>query len=106
MQFYTDENVPLAVAKGLWLRGVNVLTTQETNMCGASDKEQLDFAHHNGRVLVTQDDDFLRLHATGAEHTGIVYAHQHTPIGTIIQGVMLIYQILDDHEMQNHVEFL
>lgn len=106
LQFYMDENVPLAVEKGLRLRGVNVLTTQETGMRQASDKEQLLFAHRHGRVLITQDDDFLRLHAAGMEHAGIVYAHQQTSIGRIIQGILLIYQVLDTNDMRNHVEFL
>jgi len=106
MRFYTDEHVPLAVVKGLRLRGVDVLTTQEAGMCGASDEEHLRLACQTGRVFITQDDDFLRLHTTGNEHPGIVYAHQRTSIGAIIQGVMLIYQVLDVQEMRNHIEFV
>lgn len=75
-------------------------------MCGASDEKQLDFAQRHGCILITQDDDFLRLHAAGKNHAGIVYARQHTTIGTIIQGVVLICQILDPDDMQNHVEFV
>ena len=36
-----------------------------------------------------------------------VYAHQGTPIGNIIRGLVLIYyQALDSDEMRNHLEFL
>ena len=106
IKFYTDEHVASAVVAGLRRRGVDVLTTPEADMLGASDREHLAFALAEGRTIFTQDDDFLRLHAAGVEHAGIVYAHQHTPIGRIIQGLMLIYQVLDVDDMRNHVEFL
>jgi len=47
-----------------------------------------------------------RLHAAGVEHSGIVYAPQGLSIGRMIAGLMLIHQILDDTEMQNHLEYL
>jgi len=106
IKFYTDEHVPKAIVKGLRRRGVDVLTTQEAGMMGASDEEHLVFAMTQGRVIITQDDDFLRLHAKGVKHGGIVYAHQQTSIADIIRGLMLIYQVLDSRDMQNHVEFL
>lgn len=104
--FYMDEHVPTAVTTGLRLRDVDVLTAQEANLLTASDKAHLAFAADKGRVLFTQDADFLRLHAEGVVHTGIVYAHQQTPIGHIISGLVLIYQILEPEDMQNHIEFL
>ena len=57
-------------------------------------------------MLFTQDDDFLRLHASGVIHAGIVYAPQRTPVGEMIRGLMLVYQVLDAEEMQGQVEFL
>jgi uncharacterized protein with PIN domain len=104
--FYMDEHVPTAVTTGLRLRGVDVLTAREAGLLAASDKEHLALAADEGRVLFTQDADFLRLHAEGIAHTGIVYAHQQTQIGTIVRGLMLIYQVLEPQDMQNHVEFL
>jgi hypothetical protein len=57
-------------------------------------------------VLFTQDTDFLRLHARGIRHPGIAYARQQTPVGEMVRGLMLIYQVLEPVDMQNHVEFL
>jgi uncharacterized protein with PIN domain len=105
-RYYADEHVPKVVARGLRRRGVDVLTASEAHMLGATDQEHLQFAASQGRVIFTQDDDFLRLAAQGREHAGIVYAQQHTPIGTIVSGLMLIYQILTPDEMRNYVEFL
>ena len=73
-------------------------------MLGASDEVHL--ATRQGRIVFTQDADFLRLHAAGIDHSGIVYASQQTSIGEVIRGLVLIHQVLDDEEMRRHVEFL
>lgn len=58
------------------------------------------------RVIFTQDSGFLRLHAAGHPHYGIVYASQGKSIGETIHGLMLLHQVLDADEMEGHVEFL
>jgi hypothetical protein len=101
-----DEHVPRAVTDGLRRRGVDVLTARVAGMVEAEDERHLAFALHEGRVIVTQDADFLRLHAAGHPHGGIVYAPQQTPIGTIVRGLMLIHDVLAPEDMASHVEFL
>jgi hypothetical protein len=61
---------------------------------------------NEGRVVVTQDADFLRLHAAGHPHGRIVYAPQQTAVGTIVRGLMLIHDVLTPEDMANHVEFI
>lgn len=106
VKFYLDEHVPKTVAKGLKRRGVDVITVVEAGLRSATDKEHLSRAKSEKRVIFTQDDDFLRLHAAGNEHFGIVYAHQGKAIGELISGLMLIYQALEAEEMIDHVEHL
>jgi predicted nuclease of predicted toxin-antitoxin system len=106
IQFYLDEHVPRAVTEGLRRRGVDVLTAREAGMLQAKDEQHLAFALSEGRVIVTQDADFLRLHTAGRPHAGIVYVPQQTAVGTIVRGLMLIYDILSPEAMTNHVEFL
>ncbi|MEW6379281.1 MAG: DUF5615 family PIN-like protein [bacterium] len=106
IKFYTDEHVHPAVVAGLLRRGIDVLTPQKAKMLGATDMEHLALAKNQCRVVFTQDDDFLRLHAQGVNHAGIVYARQQMPIGDIIRGLMPIYHVLDTGDMQNHIEFL
>jgi hypothetical protein len=101
-----DEHVPRAVTAGLRRRGVEVLTAQEAGMLHLTDEQHVTFARTTGRVIVTQDADFLRLHAAGHAHAGIVYAPQQTPIGAMVRGLMLIHDVLTPAEMVNHVEFL
>ncbi len=106
IRLYTDEHIPRAVVRGLRERGVDTLTVSEAGMLGASDEEHLAFARREGRVLFTQDNDFLRLHASGAEHAGIVYARQPTPIGDMIYGLMLVVEVLNPEELKGYLEFL
>jgi hypothetical protein len=106
IRFYTDEHVAKAVVRALRDRGVDVLTVKDAGTLGAPDEVNLARALAEGRVIFTQDDDFPRLHALGSAHAGIIYAPQGTPIGRIIQGLILIYHVLTPDEMAGHVEFL
>jgi hypothetical protein len=106
VKFYTDENVARAVIKGLRQRGADVLTAVEAGLMSASDEIHLERATSEDRVVFTQDQDFLRLHASAASHAGIAYAPQGTPIGDLIRGLMLIHQVLDADEMKGTLEYL
>lgn len=101
IRYYTDEHVAKAV-----IRGLDVLTTPEANNLSMDDEDHLAFALAEGRVIFTQDDDFLKLASLGKANAGIVYAPQHTSIGEIIQGLILIYQVLEAEEMIGNIEYL
>ena len=80
--------------------------TPQAGLKGSSDKDQLAFATQQQRVMVTQDDDFLTLHAQGVEHTGIVFIQPGKSIGYMVRGLNFIYQMMSAEAMRNHVEFL
>lgn len=82
------------------------MTAAEAGILGAADEWLLAHANVEGRVLITYDVDFLRLHAAGIPHAGIVYAPPDAPIGLVIGGALLIAEVLDSETMMNHVEFL
>jgi predicted nuclease of predicted toxin-antitoxin system len=104
--FHCDENVDAAIAHGLRRRGVDVTTAGEVGMLRASDEEHLRFAREHGRVLVTQDDDFLRL-ALQQPHAGLVYWHQTKyRIGEAIRRLLVLRQRYALEAMQNRVVFL
>jgi predicted nuclease of predicted toxin-antitoxin system len=63
--FLLDEHVAHAVALALRRRSVDVLTASTANLLGAPDDVYLAHAYATGRVLVTHDGDFLRLHRRG-----------------------------------------
>ncbi len=107
MKFYLDEHIPKGVVEGLRRRGVDVLTLQEADRSGDSDEKQLAFATREGRVLVTFDDDFLRLDASGIPHTGVVFSQTgRRTVGELIESLMLIANVIESNEMKNHIEFI
>lgn len=69
-----DEHGAAALAVGLRGYGIDVTTTPEAGLLEASDQEQLAYAAANGRVVVTHDEDFLVLNASGIPHAGPVCA--------------------------------
>jgi predicted nuclease of predicted toxin-antitoxin system len=106
VSFYTDEHVSRAVIQGLRHRGIDVLTVPEAGQMGASDEEHLALAQREGRVIFTQDDDFLKLAAAGLPHAGIVYARQNHSVREILHGLRLVYEVFSAEEMGGQVEFL
>ena len=106
VRFYADEHVSPAVTAGIRRRGGDIITVQEVGLRGAPDEAHFAHAVATGRTILTQDTDFLRFHAAGHAHPGIIYAAMHLPVGEIIRGVVLIRDLLTPEEMANHVEFL
>jgi predicted nuclease of predicted toxin-antitoxin system len=106
VRLYTDEHVSRVVIRGLRQRGVDVLTVPEAGMLEALDEEHLGFARREGRVIFTQDADFLRLDAEGKPHNGIVFAPQGMPVRDIIKGLKLIHDVLEAEDMRGQVEYL
>ncbi len=107
IRFHMDEQVDRAIAEALRRRGINLTTTPEAGLLGAVDEEQLAFAISQQRVIFTRDDDFLAFHQRGVEHYGLVYCHQNSrSIGEIVRGLILIWEVLELSDMQNHIEFI
>ncbi len=104
--FLADEHVPGAVVRGLRRRGVDIVSVVEAGMRTASDLDLLTFARSQGRVVFTQDEDFLRHHSRGIAHSGIVYSRQGTSIGEMVRGLMLVAEVYSAEEMAGRVEFL
>lgn len=106
IHFYADEQISKAIVRGLRSRGVDIQTTQEADLLGATDEVQLSHALETGRVVLAQDDDFLVLASIGLSHAGIVYSPQRTAIGKVIQSCVLLVEIVESEEMHGVIEFL
>jgi predicted nuclease of predicted toxin-antitoxin system len=107
IKFYMDEHVHPGVAKALEKRGIDVVTAQRAGMLDVDDDEHLQLAASQGRVIFTQDDDFLDDQWTSEmKHSGIAYAPQSMSMREIIEGLVLIYEAVTEDEMKNHVEYL
>ena len=80
VSLYFDQHIPKAIAVGVRERGIDVLTADEDGKADWGDVLLLQRSTELGRVIFTQDSDFLALAAawqTGRrDFAGLVYAHQ------------------------------
>jgi len=93
--FYMDVHVPRAISEQLRLRGVDVLTAQQDGTTEHEDAQLLDRALALGRVVFSQDQDFLVIAAqrqdSGQTFAAIVFAEQrHISIGQCVADLELI----------------
>ncbi|HXM71051.1 MAG TPA: hypothetical protein VN970_07940 [Thermoanaerobaculia bacterium] len=107
---YLDENVARAVAIGLRLRGVDVITPEDDN-CREIADPLLDRATELGRPLFSQDRDLLaearRRQKDDTPFSGVLYAHRlHATIGDCVRDLHLIAEVMEPDELANRVEFL
>ena len=107
IRFHLDENVDREIARGLRNRGIDVTTTGEAGLGEATDEDHIVFALSESRVIFTHDADFLRLAASGVEHSGIVYCRQQTRTPKqIIAHLALIHACVESEEMRGQVEYM
>ena len=111
LSFYLDHHVPVAIAVGLRQRQIDVLTAQEDGRADWDDDRLLERAFELGRVVFTQDRDFLVLAADWQrqhrDFAGMVYGHQlRVTIGGAVQDLALIATLISLDDMRNRVEFL
>ena len=106
MRFHLDEHVDHVIAQGLRRLAIDVTTTTDAGLLEAEDHEHLAFARAAGRIVFTQDEDFLSLAARGVEHLGIVYCHPRArSAGEIIAFLRLLHECVEPTDMANRVEY-
>lgn len=107
IRFHLDENVSSAIATALRRFEINVTTTSDADLIGATDLEQYVYIQQESRIIVTHDDDFLRIASARNDHSGIVYCRKDArSIGEIVEQLILIHEILSPDEMKGQVQFL
>jgi hypothetical protein len=107
LRFQLDEHVGDAVAHGLRRRGVDVLTAAEAGIRSTPDQTILALAGETQRVVVTHDQDYLRLHAAGEPHYGIAFsAYGSRTIGQLIAALISLDRILSPDDMRNQLKYL
>ncbi len=107
IRFHLDEHIHPGIAIGLRARGIDVTTTTDAHLSGHDDLDHLEFCRRDSRVIVTHDDDFVKLHAHEADHSGIVYCRQTKyGIGELLRLLLLVHACYDQEGMRGRVEFL
>jgi predicted nuclease of predicted toxin-antitoxin system len=86
---------------------IDITTTPEAGLLGASDDKQLAFAAGETRVMVSHDADMLRLSVGGFPHCGIAYCKkQKYKVGQLILRLLALSGRISAEDMNNRIEFL
>lgn len=103
IRFYLDENLSPEIVTQLSRQGVDIVR----GSLGIDDPVHLKRAAAMGRVVCTEDDDFLKLAAAGIEHAGIIKGRQnHHAIGDWVKYLRFVHSICAPDDMRNNVEHL
>lgn len=108
LALYMDQHVKEAITGGLRQRGIDVLTVREDGFDRHSDADVLARATELGRVVFTQDVDFIALAdewlANGRPFAGIAFAHQlKITIGQAIADLEVVCRVLSADEAANQL---
>ncbi len=106
-----DHHVRRAITDGLRLRSVDVLTAEQDGTQRLPDDELLDRAGILGRLLFTQDEDFLvetaRRQREGLAFVGVIYGHQRRiAVGQCIRDLEFLCVAGQPADFANQVIYL
>ena len=106
IRYHLDESCRLSIARALRHRGIDVTTTSDAGLLGATDEQQLDYAHSTGRMLFTHDPDFIALHDAQFPHAGLIYSPQQTrAMRETVRLLVLLWEMYEADELLNRLEY-
>jgi len=100
IRFYLDENQSPEIVKQLARHGIDAIR----GPLRVDDPSHHKRASALGRVLCTRDRDFVRLHAVGANHAGIIKGMSQHTIGDWVNYLRFVHSICAPEDMRNNVE--
>lgn len=106
-KFHLDEQLSPEAERVLRRRGIDVTSAYSVGLVGEADTVQLAYCIESGRVLVTLDDDFLKMVPGVAKHPGIVFwTRHHATLSDVVYWIGLIHEVYDAHELEGRIEFI
>jgi len=110
--YFDEDSMHRSLLRALRARGVDVITALDAEMIERKDREHLDYATQQDRVLCTFNaGDFYRLHtdymANNKPHSGIiVMRQQHYSVGEQMRRLLRLMANKSAEDMKNWIEFL
>ena len=102
MRIICDENVRTGIFAILGQEGHDTVRVQDELELGFNDGDIVDYACETGRVVLTNDDDFL-----GMDHCGVLFVdEQRTPPREVLEAVERVelhYDTTEIHGGEIHV---
>ena len=108
LQFHLDENLTTKIAKALRKRGRDCTTCSNAGLIGATDEQQWEYVGQEGRIIITADQDFLRMNAVDTEHPGIIFWTKSAsyPFGQLVKAIDEICYEKTADELRGTVTYL
>lgn len=89
---------------------IDFQTAGTAGLAARSNREVLDLAAQDGRLLVTHDQKTMPRHfaefITRATSSGLLVIPQHLSVATVVEDLRLIWLITEAEEWINRVSFL
>ncbi|QDT52884.1 hypothetical protein Pan44_08970 [Caulifigura coniformis] len=104
IRYLLDEHIPHVVLAGLRRRNIDFTSINEMRLKGIEDTNVLALARELGRIVVTQDSDFLVEPLSVESHAGIVFVRAGMSISSVLDVLQLIHRACTPVEMHNHIE--
>ncbi|MBI4688674.1 MAG: DUF5615 family PIN-like protein [Nitrospirae bacterium] len=110
IRLYIDEDLTDRLAVALRSRGFDVISAHEVDMRGRTDKEQLEYATKNNRVILTRNiKHFINLqreyYKNGLLHNGMVVT-DYLPLKELIRRITKFLNERHPGEMKNRLDWL
>lgn len=110
IRLYLDEDTHGSLGQALRRQGFDALDVRTCQNIGLSDREQLEYAIQEDRVVFTFNAvDFIELHVSflsaGRDHPGIVVSKQR-PFGETLQRLLMFLDQVSVEEIRNQLRWL
>ena len=113
MRILIDEDFNNAVLRGLARQKheVDIVRVQDVGLSGVDDPDVLMWAAQQGRILLTHDVSTITKYAydriaAGEEMPGVFEVSRTTPIGPVIEDILLLLECSTEREWVGQIIYL
>lgn len=113
LRFAADENFNNNIVRGLLRRkpDLDIVRIQDAGLYSADDPSILEWAAREDRVLLTHDVSTITRHAyervqNGLPMPGVFEVNYATPLGIIIEDILIVAECSLDNEWEGQVRYL
>ena len=113
VRLLADENFNGAIVRGLLRRNpdVDVVRVQDVGLSGADDPTVLEWAAHEGRLVLTHDQRTVPKYAyerveAGLPMPGVFVGDLYLNVQQAIEDLLLIAECSEAHEWEGQVRYL
>ena len=112
-KFLADHNLHDAIVRGLLRRkpDLDIVLVRNLGLAEASDRDILDWAASEGRIVLTHDRQTMPRYANERVHAvkampGLFVIEPHPDIGAVIENLLTIMDATEEGEWQSKTEYL